>query len=1487
MLEVLVLGLVGLTYTCVQTLFFLNCLNSRRREQRRLEKAYRESLRKLKNGGDVALTKNGPFQESAERDRKENGIDFVVVDVENGSERGRGPGRSPREEVEEEEEGEGEEEDEGQDQLVTRLVVTSGEEVLLPTSQSAAEGGTPLRSVLVHKAVVELSDPSAENGPGTPPVVSREAPGYSITVNSNMIEISGGGGSGNDPKEPIYEMIEGGEPSSILTEMTVCEDQEALADNQGPDRKPVESVSADVLGGLQPRETQSLVNRHSSSTTTADVADEEPGFLDVPDSQLDVSGVCSIEDGLESLYENAYELTTREDINLVNTISQILRSPPESMEPGSEHLDVESPETRTGGSELRAKTDNLTLSTRSHLANRSTIERGGNDRLTSAGVEGPPLSQHSPRESCSEVTRYGESRQSFTRPFHNERVPVVRPPKGKGSTWTLPRATSKRIPDGHYASLSRTKAKPSTTNGEATGNKRNQEEHGSLLSGQTLPRPRGGHRAKRDEAVLGGVRSSTLFNNTCHSTRDMAEAATSATLPVDTIADSTKTTNTANATFITCGGDGGGDSISCGDMAEYSSSPLKESGTLSLKKKKKKLQRGDHSDLRLPDNALIPTGIPSDDHTDSEESAADSLYYTASDHTNSDAYSEIRGDSEESFEGLLYEEAPEEPRDACGVVTDSSDRNGKMSVNRSGQQMDRSQNLTPHPFDDETKAADELNNNKDASGKNNRNSYATKSAETTEDSESIESESHYESVRDFDHLRDSGYESPVKADVHSSDDAASTISTSSVENHYEDIDPSRMGQGRGRQSSSSKRGRPLKESHSKDSSPKKEEPEDEYDEDDEESVEARQRQRLQELDDLIAGVPPPDYDSRRPLPNGITTTTTTTTTDSRAATGRPGNIPPPPEFGDTSSGSGDSITVHRAVHSTHSVPPNSSSPSSSPVVSGSQQRSPLLRTVSEPNPPPPPPLPAHTPSPRSSPAVMHRISPQLRESSSPRLSSHESSQRSSFDSGGGHSDGLDEESVVRPSEFIRRNSQRGENGSFRGHKKVDRPVSLPLDVAEHYGKIMTSTRDKAPTTTQDDSSSATLPAKPHLSNGKSLPFIPPKFPSQPSGSGLIKPSEYLRSLGGTTTGGRLPMGTDVKSLVAMHSSEGLSASFDSQDHHHSSHSDSQPASMPVGPLPSIPEATEEESSRNNAGAPPPPPAPPAPATSASPAPPTSSSSSSSANTLNRSNTLNSNSSSKNKSKLPTISVTDLQSVQLRKTENKAPKPTSVPIRIPLSPEPALAIAKDDVIAELKMGVDISGIKKLKSERAKEEVKHCKMEKEELEKQFSAMNFVDQIPEKDNAGNRIPEWKRQMLARKAAERARKVAEEQLQQQLEEKRLQAIPPWKRQLLMKRDDDGKRSSLYIPKVEEAKKIHVVNSPQDITRLAQRHEVQDLEEARDSQKNGPSSSNNVSDTSSQERKEEEEEEGAGAEEEEKEEPQMPWRSNLRKTRSKVSLLE
>ncbi|XP_042237179.1 espin-like isoform X3 [Homarus americanus] len=704
----------------------------------------------------------------------------------------------------------------------------------------------------------------------------------------------------------------------------------------------------------------------------------------------------------------------------------------------------------------------------------------------------------------------------------------------------------------------------------------------------------------------------------------------------------------------------------------------------------------------------------------------------------------------------------------------------------------------------------------------------------------------------------------VKADIHSSDETASTASSSSQDHHYEDIDPSLMARaanGEGRTRESSRRGRSLKETNRRESSRGAK---------DEGSGEAaRHRQRLQGLDDLIAGVPPPDYDDRgAPLNNE-------SARPDVGASGQQGsNIPPPPEFGD---GSGRNVngeaSGRRQLHSTLSVPPLSSSGCFQHLA-----RAPLSRTNSEPPPPPPPPMPAATPSPRTSPSTSHRSTEEV-DNASP-VSSKPSSPRSTHTPFEERDDdeGPSEEGVVRPSDFIRRSSQRSENGSMRGHKKVDRPVSLPLDDGDHYGKILTDGRDRDSLGSNEELSQSPHAGKAHLINGKTLPFIPPKFPTQPSSdSGLIKPSEYLRSLGGSIS--RSPSNGDSKSLHGSpHGSDSSSHSFDSPDN---TINTSPHTSLPPGPLPAIPESTEEEPTKVMVNAPPPPPAPPAPPAS-------------STNTMpSRNNTLNNNNNNNgSKTVLPTISVTDLQSVQLRKIETKVVKPTSGSLRMSLTPEPSFTTAKNDVIAELKMGVDIPGIKKLKSERAKEEEIHVKLEEKQINRQFSATNFVDQVPEVDNAGNRIPEWKRQMLARKAAEKAKKEAEEMRLQEAEEKRLQSIPPWKRQLMMRKDDDGsKRGTLYIPKVEEVKKIKVVHSPQEITKVikkdSEKENTKPLGTHRSPHngvsvplKGSSSKPVNSSNTSAQTPED-------SRQDDSDEEPRMPWRTNLRKTNSKLSLLD
>ncbi|KAF4520482.1 hypothetical protein B566_EDAN004733, partial [Ephemera danica] len=243
-----------------------------------------------------------------------------------------------------------------------------------------------------------------------------------------------------------------------------------------------------------------------------------------------------------------------------------------------------------------------------------------------------------------------------------------------------------------------------------------------------------------------------------------------------------------------------------------------------------------------------------------------------------------------------------------------------------------------------------------------------------------------------------------------------------------------------------------------------------------------------------------------------------------------------------------------------------------------------------------------------------------------------------------------------------------------------------------------------------------------------LPFVPPKFPSTDSDS-LIKPSEYLRSIG--------------KPIPAI---------------------SSPPACSPVQEEPPFPLPPT--------GGPPPPP-PPSTAVSEKPA--------------------------ASRQPLAAISIHDLSSVQLRRTDRlgkvlsaplgPAPSTTASQLMAPAG-EPVFRSQKDDLIAELKRSRDISGIRKIRVERARSEEREDKERFAKLSKQYSVDSFVEQngnaqVPERDATGNPIPAWKRQMLAKKAAERARKDAEERAQREAEEQRMRNIPAWKRQLMAQRKD------------------------------------------------------------------------------------------------------
>ncbi|XP_053948090.1 probable serine/threonine-protein kinase DDB_G0282963 isoform X2 [Anastrepha ludens] len=296
------------------------------------------------------------------------------------------------------------------------------------------------------------------------------------------------------------------------------------------------------------------------------------------------------------------------------------------------------------------------------------------------------------------------------------------------------------------------------------------------------------------------------------------------------------------------------------------------------------------------------------------------------------------------------------------------------------------------------------------------------------------------------------------------------------------------------------------------------------------------------------------------------------------------------------------------------------------------------------------------------------------------------------------------------------------------------------------------------------------PGGPNLVNKQLvLPFVPPSFPnkSQDGVTHLIKPSEYLKSISDKRSCPSSARSTDSEDYMHIQVANQHAVGFE------------PPKPPPPPPLPI--HALLPHNDKQN-----------------------------SVKTMNSHVSIVNQDTATRKQHQPlsAISIQDLNSVQLRRTDTqKMPKPYQMPARslsmqcLTTSSE---AYLKTDLIAELKISKDIPGIKKMKVEKqlaGQFESEHYS----EISKQFTANNYMDQIPEKDQAGNIIPDWKRQMMAKKAAERAKKEFEERMAKEAENRRLSQIPQWKRDLLARREETENKlkSSIYTPKVEENNRI------------------------------------------------------------------------------------
>ncbi|XP_011704680.1 PREDICTED: espin [Wasmannia auropunctata] len=364
-----------------------------------------------------------------------------------------------------------------------------------------------------------------------------------------------------------------------------------------------------------------------------------------------------------------------------------------------------------------------------------------------------------------------------------------------------------------------------------------------------------------------------------------------------------------------------------------------------------------------------------------------------------------------------------------------------------------------------------------------------------------------------------------------------------------------------------------------------------------------------------------------------------------------------------------------------------------------------------------------------------------------------------------------------------------------------------------------------------------------------LPFIPPKFANADSNT-LLKPSEYLKSICKVSSKNSLSKARSVDNLDIQSRNTEQGEEEEADEEEGARRSNEEAKGSPTGPPPP-PLSPLQQRARGGGQAP------------------------------GAAGAGNETESSKSSPQQPlaTISIQDLTSIQLRRTGTKmnatktfsAPPPRSVSMTNVSEP---FFVQKTDLIAELKRTKDIPGIKKLKVERAQVEKTQEQNLMSEISKAFNVTNFVDQIPEKDSSGNVIPIWKRQMLARKAAERAKKELEEQIARENEERRQKAIPPWKRQLLAKKDTEEKRlnqTQVSASATASTSKFEVTsaNPKMDASPAAaaaaaascviKKEDKPEIDEKRDDPAKDDSDDGQI----------------------------IPWRAQLRKTNSKLNILD